>query len=179
MESLNSLLANIDACREELQGALVRAPMARREEIGRFLEIERVWSSNVIEGYAYTLEETAGLLQSGATVPGKTLQDALAVEGLHRAEGLVRELLREETLDEENVLRAHALLAGSLRNEAVGGAYRTVEVRVTGSRHEFCKPDKIAARMDGLFLRLNVPDAREHVVVRAARLHKDLVFILR
>lgn len=179
MESLKSLFAKIDACREELQDALACAPWPRRDEIGRFLELERVWSSNVIEGYAYTLEETARLLQSGTTASGKALRDALAVEGLHRAEGLMREFLQEEALDEANVLRAHALLAGSLHNEAVGGAYRSIEVHVSGSRHKLCEPGRIAARMEELFARLNEPDKGEgeHVVVRAARFHKEFVFL--
>jgi Fic family protein len=145
--------------------------------IQAFFRVAVVWSSNAIEGFAYTEMETKILLEDGLTAGGKPLRDALAVIGHAKAYDHMFALLRRRDLTEADALIFHALLNGSLDNESHPGVYRQTPVFVTGSEYKFPDPDKIPGLMEKFFQEIAADRHRHHPVAFAAHIHKELVTI--
>jgi Fic family protein len=166
----------IDECQKLVQ-VLRPFEVPMLNQIRAFFRIGAVWSSNAIEGFTYTEMETKILLEDGLTAGGKPLRDALAVIGQAEAYDHMFTLLRRRDLSEVDALRFHALLSGSLDNEAYPGVYRQTPIFVTGSELKFPDPGEVPGLMEKLFQEIAADRHRHHPVAFAAHIHKELVTI--
>jgi Fic family protein len=146
-------------------------------QVREYYRSRLVYTSNAIEGFSYTEQETALLLEYGLTAGGKPLRDALAVVGHGKAYDRMFSLLKGEGLEEKDLLAFHALLEGSLANEAVPGEYRRVPVRVGGSPTRFPGWETVPERTSVVFGMLPEKTAQLHPVLAAAWLHRNIVMI--
>jgi Fic family protein len=172
----NCILSEIDELQKRIQVLRPFEP-PMLEQIKAFFRVGMVWSSNAIEGFSYTEMETKVLLEDGLTVGGKPLRDALAVIGHAEAYDRMFTLLRRHDLEEADVLQYHALLRGSLDNEAVPGCYRQMAIRVTGSEYKFPDPEEVPTLMAKFFREAESGRNQYHPVEFAAKKHLELVSI--
>jgi Fic family protein len=173
---LKDILTTIDEYQKRVQALRpFEAPMLN--QIRAFFRVGAVWSSNAIEGFTYTEMETKILLEDGLTAGGKPMRDALAVIGHAEAYDHMFTLLRRRDLSEADVLRFHALLNGSLDNEAHPGGYRQTPIFVTGSEYKFPDPDEVPELMEKFFQEIVADRHRHHPVAFAAHIHKELVTV--
>ena len=138
------------------------------------LRTRLVWSSNAIEGYAYTEGETNELLESGLTAD-RPLKDALAVIGLSDGHDHMFSLMRASGVAEADLLLFHKFLGGSLHNEAEAGEWRKFDVMLTGVAHAFPGWKDVPALMEGVLERHAARRGDPHPARLAAELHADFV----
>ena len=90
------------------------------------------YNSNSIEGNTLTEPETAAILFDNTTVPNKSLIEHLEARNHQAALNfLFNHILQKGKLDENFVLRTHAILMNGIRPDA--GAYRNHAVRIVGA----------------------------------------------
>lgn len=147
------------------------------DQIRKYYRVGLVYTSNALEGYTYTESETKVLLEDGLTAGGKPLRDTFAVIGHAKAYDHMFTLLQARGVTEKDILHYHALLEGSLENEAQAGHYRTKQSFISGSKYPLTRPEDIPAAMDGFFQFIDTRKDEMHPVEFAARAHKELVFI--
>lgn len=174
---LSELLRRIDENQTRINRYRPFEDEAMLREIQKFYRVATVFSSNALEGYSYSLSETKILLEDGLTAGGKPLRDAFAVVGLGHAYDHMFSLQHHSGITEQDVLKLHGMLKGSLDNDAVAGAYRRIPVFISGSRYPASRPEDVESRMRGLLARASEERETLHPLVVAARFHKDFVFI--
>ncbi|WP_352404671.1 hypothetical protein [Sporanaerobacter acetigenes] len=96
-EKLGDLLKKLNEYRPLTEGEIKRL----RDE---FL-IDFTYNSNAIEGNTLTLQETALVLQEGITIDKKPLKEHLEVIGHKEAFFYIEELVKEEILLSENIIK--------------------------------------------------------------------------
>jgi Fic family protein len=146
-------------------------------QVRAYYRVGLVYTSNALEGFTYTESETKVLLEDGLTAGGKPLKDAYAVLGHAKAYDHMFSLLRADGISEEDILRFHALLEGSLENDALAGQYRTGQSFISGSKYPVANPESIAQAMREFFQFVKKTRLNEHPALLAAQAHKKLVFI--
>jgi Fic family protein len=165
-KSKESILDQIDRKKQELDG---RRPLTEGE-LERFNEeftIEYTYNSNAIEGNTLTLRET-DLDLRGLTIDQKPLKDHLEAVGHKEAFDYVRELVKENAVLTESVIkRIHYLVLADKKDDR--GVYRRVPVRIMGAHHEPVQPYLIAPKMEQLLL--DYAASKEHIVTKLARFH--------
>lgn len=111
--------------------------------------IEYAHHSTAIEGNTLTLLQTKAVIEEGLSVGGKTLREIYEVANHAKAFGYVRRCAAEgKRLDENLVKDIHAML---MANILVGGVYRDVEVRISGSAHKPPAPDEMYRQIKSFF----------------------------
>ncbi len=128
------------------------------DQAWEYFRVSHVWSSNALEGNAYSILDVKILLEDGLTTNGK-LDDAVDVEGLGRSYGHVFDLFRKERenarLDAARVAALHERLTKGLRVIPHAGVYREgkdasglgaqeavqalLEGAYSGDRHPICQ----------------------------------------
>lgn len=139
--------------------------------------VELTYTSNAIEGNTLTRQETAAVVEKGLTVGGKSLVEHL--EATNHAGALQKMLAfsrgRTADLTEREILGIHETILRGI-DDGNAGRYRSIPVRVSGSRVVFPNPVKVPDLMERL-----VRDIRSaenlHPVERAAEAHYRLVTI--
>jgi Fic family protein len=168
-------LAEIDALKSRLDA---RRPLSPEQVRGLATvfeaeETDYIHESNAIEGNTLTLAETEVVIRRGLTVHGKPLKDHLEAKNHLSAFQLLRRLVTDQTALTENVLlQLHALILRGIEDEWAG-RYRTVPVRISGSRHLPPNPVKVPDLMAALFAWYRATPAG-HPVEIAADLHLRL-----
>jgi len=145
-------------------------------QIKAYYKISLTYTSTAIEGFSYTESETKVLLEDGLTVGGKPLRDALAVTGHAKAYDYMFTLLHNRIITNDNILKMHAMLEGSL-NSGKAGAYRDIMVFITGSQHPVTHPEEIQSEMTRFEKWMHFASNEMHPVEYAVLLHKRLVCI--
>jgi Fic family protein len=173
-----SLLNEIDRLKASLDG---RRPLSAEQVRGLATvfeaeETEYIYESNAIEGNTLTLAETDVVIRHGLTVSGKPLKDHLEAKNHLDAFHLVQRLVSEQLpFDEAVLLRIHAVILRGIEEEWAG-RYRSVGVRISGSRHAPPNPLKVPTLMEELFA-WYASQAMAHPVEVAADLHLRLAQI--
>ena len=141
-----------------------------------WFKIELTYTSNAIEGNTLSRAETALIVEKGLTVEGKTLTEHL--EAVNHAEALtfVSTLhnLKRSDVTQQHLLELHRLILQKI-DDTSAGRYRSVAVRIAGSRAIMPNPVKIPSLMDEFISWLHV--ARGNELVIAADAHFRLVSI--
>ncbi|MEX2607178.1 MAG: Fic family protein, partial [Kiritimatiellia bacterium] len=139
--------------------------------------IELTYTSNAIEGNTLTRRETAVVVEKGLTVSGKSLIEHLeAVNHAHAIETMLN-LAREKTknLTEHDILHIHETILRGI-DDGNAGRYRTIPVRISGSRVVLPNPLKISDLMTA-FVKDISTIGKLHPVELSAEAHYQLVTI--
>lgn len=173
---MHELLQKIDALRNELN-QYRPLPAAQLQKLEQALFVEYTYESNRIEGSTFTLQETALVIQKGITVSGKSLREHLEAINHYEAIGFIKAVAENnEPFDERTLKDIHALVLRSIDAENAG-RYRTVNVRIAGSRHIPADALKVQERMDEYFTFYEKQKNILHPVLLSAHLHEKLVTI--
>ncbi len=115
------------------------------------LDMEYTYESNRIEGNTLTLAETELVVNKGMTIGGKPIKDHQEAINHHEAVQFIREIARNEIdLDESVLLQIHRIVLAGIERENAG-CYRSVRVRISGSRHICPNPLKVPYLMQEYF----------------------------
>jgi Fic family protein len=100
-------------------------------DIHKQFVLSLTYNSNRIEGSTLTEDETAGILFENVSPPHRSLTEQLEAKNHQSAlRYLFAWVLEKNSINEELVLKLHAILMNSIREDA--GAYRNHGVRIVG-----------------------------------------------
>lgn len=141
-----------------------------------WFKVELTYTSNAIEGNTLSRAQTALVVEKGLTVEGKTLEEHLEAvnhaQAFERIASLVHRPRTEVT--QHHLLELHRLILQKI-DDANAGRYRTVSVRIAGSRAIMPNPAKVPQLMDEFISWLW--KARGNELIIAADAHFRLVSI--
>jgi Fic family protein len=147
------------------------------QKLQTYFNLAYTYESNRIEGNTLSLQETNLVVNEGITVGGKTLQEHLEAinhqEAIHFIEQLVVNL---QTFNKSVLLQLHRLILMGIDTKNAG-VYRTVEVRISGSKHVPPSPLLLNDLMEGYFEFYELNKRTMHPVLLAAEMHERLVTI--
>ena len=143
----------------------------------RWFLIELTYTSNALEGNTLTRLETAVVVEKGLTVGGKSLVEHLEATNHAGALRKVVEIARSQvhSLTEHTLLDLHAMILHGI-DDANAGRYRSIPVRISGSRVVLPNPAKVPGLMSEFFGELSAMKG-SHPVELAAEAHYRLVTI--
>ena len=142
-----------------------------------FFKIEYTYESNRIEGNTLSLQETELVINQGLTISGKSMTEHLEAVNHAEAVDFVAELVKGgEDFSKRNVLQLHSLILSGIDRENAG-RYRSVPVRISGSKHEPPQPFLLEKLMEDYFLHFSKQKNKLHPVILAADMHERLVSI--
>lgn len=175
MKSNNTLQANltkIDELREFVRAHSL--PLSLQRDIAEDFKLRYTYDSNAIEGNTLTLHETKVVLE-GVTIGGKTLREHLEVINHAEAIEYIMDLVKNSVpISEYQIKSIHNLILKGI-DSANAGVYRSVDVRISGANHIPPQPFLIQSEMDR-FMQWYEGEAQGlHPVIRASRVHIDLV----
>lgn len=141
-----------------------------------WFKIELTYTSNAIEGNTLSRAETALIVEKGLTVEGKTLTEHLEAVNHAQALELIASLAHgaRSDLTQRHILDIHRLILQKI-DYANAGRYRTVAVRIAGSRAIMPNPVKVPQLMDEFIAWLT--KARGNDLIIATDAHFRLVSI--
>ena len=176
-QDINTLLSEVDVLKAQLSEKRPLPPEALTK-IQNAWDIENTYESNRIEGNTLTLQETALVVNEGMTISGKSMREHL--EAINHAEALsyIQDIAKDNiAIDERTIKDIHAIiLRGIDRKNA--GAYRSVPVMISGSRHTPPQPYLVEPLMEQFMATFKQKETSgEHPVLTAAYLHDELVRI--
>ena len=127
-------------------------PVEVLENLERWFLIELTYTSNALEGNTLTRLETAVVVEKGLTVGGKSLVEHLEATNHAGALRQVVEIARSQvhSLTDHTLLDLHAMILHGI-DDANAGRYRSIPVRISGSRVVMPKPAKVPRLMSEFF----------------------------
>jgi len=141
-----------------------------------WFRIELTYTSNAIEGNTLSRAETALIVEKGLTVEGKTLTEHL--EAINHADAFDWIMKRidsgKQDITENTILDLHRLILQKI-DDTNAGRFRTIPVRIAGSRAVMPNPMKVPALMSQFVSWLKNCDGRP--VTIAVDAHFKLVSI--
>ena len=147
------------------------------EKVARAFDIEYTYESNKIEGNTLSLQETALIIEKGITIGGKTLNEHLeAISHAHAIEYIKALAKEKNTITERDILQIHALILQGI-DRANAGAYRKVQVMISGAKHIPPPPYLLQKKMEDLINWYNENKNLLHAVELSAEIHERLVSI--
>lgn len=176
--NLEEILKEIDQKKAKIDAARP-LPKIVLDKLKEYLDIEWTYNSNAIEGSTITLQETMLILKEGLTISGKSMREHLEVTNHKNAIDYLGELLTKvEPINQEDIKKTHGLILEGINNP-YAGRYRDVEIYVTGSKHEFPKPNQVGGLMLDLSKWLVERQEKQdlHPVRLSAQAHFKLVEI--
>lgn len=170
---MKDIFIEIDTLKEQL--SLLREQQS--DKVAKAFDIEYTYESNKIEGNTLTLQETALIIEKGLTIGGKSLNEHLEATNHYFAIDFIKEIAKDrEPITERNVLSIHKLILQSIDNKNAG-AYRSVQVLISGAKHVPPQPYLIQKEMENLFIWYSENKEVLHPVELAALMHEKLVTI--
>lgn len=142
-----------------------------------FFNVENTFESNRIEGNTLTLQETYLVVNEGLTIEGKSMREHLEAINHIDALDFVNELIiRKEDITRRNLLELHSLILKGV-DTPNAGVYRSVPVRIGGSKHEPPQPYLLGKLMEDFLIHLKNQKRKLHPIILAAEVHERLVSI--
>ncbi len=173
---LEALLVTLSELQQQWQ-AQKPLESSQLQKLQSYFNLAYTYESNRIEGNTLSLQETNLVVNEGITIGGKTLQEHLEAinhqEAIHFIEQLVVNL---QTFNKSVLLQLHRLILMGIDTKNAG-VYRTVEVRISGSKHIPPSPLLLNDLMDGYFEFYELNKRTMHPVLLAAEMHERLVTI--
>ena len=156
---------------------LLPFPIAAVNNLKKADRVEWIYNSNAIEGNTLSLLETKVILEEGLAIGGKRLQEHFEVINHSEAISFIEDQVnRIEPLDERTLKTIHYLILKNIDDENAG-AYRSINVRVSGSQHEPPHFLQVPNEMKELFAWYEQEKDRLHPVELAALFHFKFVYI--
>jgi len=138
--------------------------------------VESTYNSNAIEGNTLTLKETRVVLEEGMTIAGKSLREHHEATSHSEAIVFLESLVGKKKLDEEDILKIHAIIFKDIEKE-FSGRYRQGAVRILGAS---CIPPnyvKVPKLMKDLILWIKTNPEKLNPIELAAFAHYKFVEI--
>lgn len=158
----------------------VHTPLAqvKVKNLKEHFRIMLTYSSNAIEGNELNQFETKVVVEEGIAIGGKRLSDHLDTVGHARAFDYLWGLARDPGITEEEIKKLHSLCFQPGKGDSAGN-YRTINVEITGSKHndKLSRHEDIEKHMQNLIESLSEKRASLHPVEYAAMLHQDFITI--
>lgn len=148
----------LDAYRAETLGDLADRIARMREggrltpdvlaTIRRYFKIKNIYNSNAIEGNLLDIGETRQVVEQGLTLTGKSLKDQAEARNLSHALDYLEDLAgdNEVPITEGDIRQLHSLVLRGIDDDNAG-AYRKVEVQISGSSFQPPPPHDVPAQM--------------------------------
>lgn len=169
LETLSPVLARIDALQREVDVAKAAQPDAY-DRVVKSWAIESTYNSNNIEGSTLSLGDTA-LLYDGVQVDGPEDDIRQAEGGFAALRFLCSVIADREPLTEILIKRAHELVFAEAKDPATRGAYRSVEVEITGTNFQPAPSAYVPERMADLVEMC--ANTKRHPAIVAALFHLE------
>jgi Fic family protein len=173
---LEALLVTLSELQQQWQ-AQKPLESSQLQKLQSYFNLAYTYESNRIEGNTLSLQETNLVVNEGITIGGKTLQEHLEAinhqEAIHFIEQLVVNL---QTFNKSVLLQLHQLILMGIDTKNAG-VFRTVEVRISGSKHLPPSPLLLNDLVDGYFEFYELNKRTMHPVLLAAEMHERLVTI--
>lgn len=175
LHGMDNILKLIQAKKQQLDQSLPLT-LTMAKNLSEWIRTELTYTSNAIEGNTLSRLETASIIEKNLTVEGKTIQEHLEAVNHARAWELVNAMAREKRkITEHDILSIHQLILRNI-DDANAGKYRTVSVRIAGSRAIMPNPLKVPDLMANFIEWLN-KRIYENPVEIAAEAHFKFVSI--
>jgi len=141
---LGKLATRVKKMRES--GKLTRDAL---DKVRKFFRIKNIYHSNAIEGNILDVGETRLVVEKGLTITGKPLKDQAEAKNLSEALDMLEELAKNITkpIAEMDIRQIHQLILKDIDNMNAG-RYRTVQVKISGSKYRPTAPESIPAEME-------------------------------
>ncbi len=152
-------------------------PPALARNLDEWFKVELTYTSNAIEGNTLTRRETAVVIEKGLTVGGKSLREHLEATNHAQAIDYIRSLIggKPSRVTAKEILSIHEVILRGIDDEHAG-RYRSVPVRISGSRVVLPNPRKVPELMDE-FQKWLAGKTGLHPVALAGEAHYRLVSI--
>ncbi|MDR1595505.1 MAG: Fic family protein [Puniceicoccales bacterium] len=148
---------------------------SNKAELVKWLTTELTYTSNAIEGNTLTRRETALTIEENITSGSKPLVDYIEAKNHGEAFRFVVECAeKKERISENSILHIHRLILQGIDNANAGG-YRSVRVRISGSRTVLPNPLKVTELMADFVAKLAQSVA--NTPIKAIEAHYSLVAI--
>lgn len=173
--TLNDKLKNID----DLQKFLLENPIEENfnKSIEKDFNLHYTHDSTAIEGNTLTLYETKAILEDGITIQGKSLREHFEVVNHAVAIDYIKSLVeKQEPLSENQIKTIHHFILRNI-DDKNAGQYRQCNVKISGSKHIPPTYYNIQAEMDRFMLWYHSETQDLHPIIRASRVHIDVVGI--
>jgi len=117
--------------------------------LDEWFRVELTYTSNAIEGNTLTRRETALVVEKGLTVGGKSLIEHLEATNHARALDWVRTTVesKNKELTGQDIMAIHETILRGI-DDGHCGSYRSVPVRISGSRVALPNPLNVPHLMD-------------------------------
>ncbi len=173
---LEALLVTLSELQRQWQ-AQKPLETSQLQKLQTYFNLAYTYESNRIEGNTLSLQETNLVVNEGITVGGKTLQEHLEAINHQEAIQFIEQLVVNfQTFNKSVLLQLHRLILMGIDTKNAG-VYRTVEVRISGSKHVPPSPLLLNDLMDGYFEFYMLNKRTMHPVLLAAEMHERLVTI--
>jgi Fic family protein len=145
----------------------VKEILANHDIHKRFV-LSLTYNTNRIEGSTLTEDETAGILFENVSPPHRSLTEQLEAKNHQSAlRYLFTWALAGKKLDEGLVLKLHAILMNSIREDA--GAYRNHGVRILGANIPTANYLKVPVLLKELVKNVNTPG--KDIIAHVSEIH--------
>ena len=142
-----------------------------------YFHTEYTYESNMIEGNTLDFQETHLVVNEGITIGGKTIREHLEAINHQEAIGFIVDLVARKVDFSESILKQlHQLILKGIHRDGAG-VYRSVQVRISGSKHIPPESYLLNGLMDDYFRFYHFQKTRLHPVILAAEMHERLVTI--
>ena len=140
---LDELARSVSALR---QGGKLTPDVLYR--LRKYFRIKNIYHPNAIEGNQLTVGETREVVEMGLTITGKPLKDQAEAANLSEALDFLEDLASDNTkpITEVDIRTIHALVLKGI-SSGNEGAYRSVEVEISGSEFQPPGPEHVPPRM--------------------------------
>jgi len=166
--------AEIERKRAQLK-ALGGLKTTAQKNLDEWYRVELTFTSNAIEGNTLSRAETAQVVEKNLTVAGKSIREHLEAINHARAWEWVKKQVRVKNRpNNQRLLELHQLILQKIDDMDVG-KYRSVPVRIAGSRVILPNPMKVPTLMTEYFAWL--AETEIDLVERASEAHLRLVTI--
>lgn len=147
------------------------------EKMEEYFHTAYTHESNRIEGNTLTLNETHLVVNEGITIGGKSMREHLELLNHKEAIELIHDFVKNKVEFNAFYLKQihHLVLKGIDKSNA--GVYRSVPVRISGSKHVPPEPYMIDKMMEDYFLFYEMHKNQLHPIILAAEMHERLVSI--
>ncbi|MBA3705928.1 MAG: Fic family protein, partial [Bacteroidetes bacterium] len=175
-KTVDAIISEIDKIKSKLD-KFRPFPKEQLKNLEQYFKVEYTFESNRIEGNTLTLQETALVVEKGMTVSGKSMREHL--EAINHAEAVdfIMEVVKsKEPLTERLVKDIHAIVLQGIDKENAG-AYRKVDVRISGSKHLPPSHYRLPELMEAYIFFYKKNRKKIHPVLLAADMHEKLVAV--
>ena len=146
-----------------------------QKTLDKWLKTELAYTSNAIEGNTLTRQETALAIEENLTSGSKPINDYLeAINHAKAFEFILRASKQHVKIDENFVLQIHKIILSGI-DDSNAGFYRSVRVRISGSKTVLPNPIKVPDLMKEFGQWLIQKD--NDILIKAIEAHYRLVTV--